>query len=446
MHKALTVCVCVVAFAPGFLRAQQGQPGGKDFAEGSGQARYSELEARVRALEAEVEALKTALAAARPSESGPAPQAAAPPPELGGAGGMAKALNPDISMIGNFIGGAGHNGVSPSPSLSLRESELGVQAVVDPYARADFFISVGSEGASIEEGYLTFPALPGGFLAKVGRMRTSFGKLNAQHSHVLPWIDRPLIVGNLMGGDPGESDAGIKDEGLYISRILPAPRGIFLEGSAEIDQGNSGSLFQASRRSDVSSFYRLRGYSDLNDSTNLEIGGSYARGHNDLNDMFVCSPSLSGSSSVSSPCQHGRDFFGKDFITQLADLDATLRWKPLRRAIYHSFIGRTEFVWSRRDDFPGTVPQTQRAFGYYASADYQLGRRWFTGVRFDWAERARAASLHDSGESLVLTYWPSEFSQIRGQLRRTTYAEGTTANELLLQFQFSIGAHGAHPF
>ena len=45
-----------------------------------------------------------------------------------------------------------------------------------------------------------------------------------------------------------------------------------------------------------------------------------------------------------------------------------------------------------------------------------------------------------------MTFWPSEFSQMRGQYRRTDYAHGPTANEFLFQFQFSIGAHGAHPF
>ena len=50
------------------------------------------------------------------------------------------------------------------------------------------------------------------------------------------------------------------------------------------------------------------------------------------------------------------------------------------------------------------------------------------------------------GGSLMLTYWPSEFSQVRGQYRRTKYATGRPANEFLFQFQFSIGAHGAHPF
>ncbi len=67
-------------------------------------------------------------------------------------------------------------------------------------------------------------------------------------------------------------------------------------------------------------------------------------------------------------------------------------------------------------------------------------------MRFDYADRATNPYLTDKGGSLILTYWPSEFSQVRGQLRRTRYAEGVTANEFLFQFLFSIGAHGAHPF
>jgi len=80
------------------------------------------------------------------------------------------------------------------------------------------------------------------------------------------------------------------------------------------------------------------------------------------------------------------------------------------------------------------------------SGDYQFARRWFAGARYDRSDRADAALLTDSGQSLILTYWPSEFSQVRGQYRRTNYAAAETANEFLFQFQFSIGAHGAHPF
>jgi len=75
-----------------------------------------------------------------------------------------------------------------------------------------------------------------------------------------------------------------------------------------------------------------------------------------------------------------------------------------------------------------------------------LARRWLTGVRWDYSQRAFDPRAKDTGASWMLTFWPSEFSQIRGQYRRTRYAEGETANDLLLQLLFSIGAHGAHPF
>jgi hypothetical protein len=59
------------------------------------------------------------------------------PQTYGGNSSNAKLLNPDISLIGDFIGTAGHNNVVPSRSLELHESEVGLQAIIDPYARAD---------------------------------------------------------------------------------------------------------------------------------------------------------------------------------------------------------------------------------------------------------------------------------------------------------------------
>ncbi len=323
---------------------------------------------------------------------------------------MAKVLNPDISVIGDFLGAAGRDSVRSVPRLEMHESEVGLQAIVDPYARADFFISFGEHGVDLEEGYLTFTSLPGGFVAKVGKMRSSFGVVNTLHNHVLPWTDRPLVTENLVGGEDGIDDAG-----LSVSRILPAPKGIFLEGTGQVFRGDSSDVFKASHKGDLSYVGRLRGYHDLTDSTNIDLGFSYARGHNEV---------------------------GSAFIAQLYGADATLRWKPLRRAIYHSFLARTELVWSRREQ----VPLTQRAFGFYTSTDYRVNRRWTVGGRYDRSERARNASQTDSGVSGVLTYWPSEFAQIRGQYRFTRYAEGKDGNELLFQFQFSLGAHGAHPF
>src|SRR5437879_12880166 len=254
-----------------------------------------DLEDRLIALEGQVRLLKSQAAApttpsaattetaaqavpAAPTTAAPLRQAQAI--SLGGAGGSAaKALNPDISAIGDFIAVAGHNPVQPSPSLEMHESELGFQAIIDPYARGDFFLSFGEEGVNLEEGYITFTALPAGFVAKVGKMRSAFGKVNTMHNHVLPWVDRPLVTNNLVGGEDGLDDAG-----LSIQRILPAPKGIFLEATGQLFRGDSGDadhpLFQASAKDNVSVVGHLRGYRDLSESTNPDLAASYARAHN----------------------------------------------------------------------------------------------------------------------------------------------------------------------
>src|ERR1700730_13669167 len=312
-------------------------------------ARMKALEAQVRSLAGEVALLRSEVKELRetkspepssgpqvllasahpepgmlPSSPAPAPPQVAQTQTFGGASGNAKLLNPDISLIGDFIGTAGHNNVSPGRSLEMHESEVGVQAIIDPYARADAFISFGETGVNVEEAYVTFTSLPAGLLLKVGKMRADFGKVNAIHNHALPFIDRPLVTNNLVGGEDGIDDAG-----LSLSRFLPAPKNWFLEGTAQVFRGDSGDVFQAARRQDVSVVGHLRGYRDLSESTNLDLGVSYARGHNNAGIDRIFNPD--------------------NFLTNLHSADATLRWKPLRRAIYHSFLFRSEFFWSARD-------------------------------------------------------------------------------------------------
>src|SRR4029453_6669897 len=196
------------------------------------------------------------------------------------------------------------------------------QAILDPYARADFFVSFGEEGVELEEGFITFPAIPGGLLVRVGKMRAAFGKVNSLHNHVLPWADRPIVINNLVGGEDGIDDAGIS-----VARLIPNP-GFFLRATRT-------------------------------------------------------------------------------------------------RSIPRSCVGGSELMWSRREQ---PVSQ-QNAFGYYVSGDYQFARRWFAGARYDRSAHAADETLHDSGGSFLLTFVPSEFSQVRGQYRRIDYAIGDPANE-----------------
>jgi hypothetical protein len=329
-------------------------------------------------------------------------------PVYGNANAMSKIFNPDIAVIGNFVGAAGRNEIDPRPALQLDEAEVSLQAVVDPYARADFFLGASPEGLEIEEGFLTFPTLPGGLLMKVGKLKAQFGKANTWHSHLMPAVDQPIVVRNLLGGEEGLNDSGIS-----VSRLILNPL-LFLEATGEIYQGQN-ELFASHKRGHLAYVGRLRGYRDVTEGTNIDLGTSFAYGHNDASE---------------------------DTTTRVVGIDATVRYRPLRRAIYRRFVGRTELLWSRRGEVEGDVG----SFGMYGSAEYQFARRWFAGGRYDWSQRAYDSALVDKGPSVLLTYWPSEFSQVRTQYRRTRYAEGVNSNELLFQFLFSIGAHGAHAF
>lgn len=260
-------------------------------------------------------------------------------------------------------------------------------------------------------------------------------------------MDRPLVTQNLVGGEDGIDDAGIS-----ISRLIPAPKGLFLEGTAQIYRGDSENVFASTRRSQLAGVAHLRAYADINEATNIDVGASYARGHSPFANAW----------------------------NQLYGFDAMLRWKPLRRAIYHSFSARSEVIWTHTpvsipgliSPFPQFAPATAviKPAGFYISGEYQLGRRWFLGGRYDNSQRGACMPtnppttttcnlndftldprlqnvlLRDTGGSVLLTYLPSEFSQLRAQLRRTSYGGSFTTNELLFQIMFSMGAHGAHPF
>lgn len=357
-----------------------------------------------------------------PTATPAAPQDPAKPQDPAPTGAPAqssKVFNPDISVIGNFVGVAGKNPMSTQPPFQMSEAEVAFQAVVDPYARADFFVSVGPDGVDLEEGFITFNTIPGGFLVKAGKMRAAFGKVNTLHTHAMPSVDRPLVTENLVGGEEGISDAGFS-----VARIIPVGT-TFLEATGEVLRGSSA-VFQTEDRSRLNYIGRLRAYRDITESTNIDVGASIAHGPTDLGIAF---PDF-----TTDPVRLDR---------RLVGVDATFRYRPLRRALYRRLQLRTELIWSQQD-LPTTAQA--KAFGFYAVGEYQFARRWYAGGRLDQSERSYDASLRDTGGSVFLTFWPSEFTQIRGQYRRTNYAEGIEANEFLFQINFAIGAHGAHVF
>ena len=81
---------------------------------------------------------------------------------------------------------------------------------------------------------------------------------------------------------------------------------------------------------------------------------------------------------------------------------------------------------------------------------YRFNRTWDIGYRVDklWADRdgPYASTFDPYRNSVELTWRNSEFSLLRLQFSRDEPTADTTDKALTLQYQVSLGAHGAHKF
>jgi hypothetical protein len=312
--------------------------------------------------------------------------------------------------------------------ISLREIELGLQGVLDPYARADFFLTSEDGGnISVEEGYMTWLTLPWGLQAKTGIIRTSFGKMNKVHRPEINQIDYPKPIKNFLGTE------GQKEPGISISKIIPNPWDIYSELIGEIltpsDEGVKGK--------DQIYLAHLRNYFDITDSSSLEFGLSFqTRDISDTNDATVTQ---------------------RNFRQTMEGIDITFRWEPPGQKLYKSFIWQTEFFASQRetgsfDEEGFTVDvKDMNSLGFYTFGEYQLTQRLSAGMRFDYSQFPTNDKDSEWSISPYLTFWQSEFSRLRleythSERNSVTMPVEEGDNSLTLQATFTLGAHRPHPF
>ncbi|MBM4085727.1 MAG: hypothetical protein FJ272_13135, partial [Planctomycetes bacterium] len=120
----------------------------------------------------------------------------------------------DFSVVadatGSFVKGETRRTTDEdTDKFRLRELEMGFQAMVDPYGRADIFVSKpDGEDVEVEEGYFTWLTLPYNLQAKAGKFYSAFGKMTQVHGHERPQVDTPLVLRNFLGGEGTLSGAG----------------------------------------------------------------------------------------------------------------------------------------------------------------------------------------------------------------------------------------------
>jgi len=199
-----------------------------------------------------------------PAPSPAGPPAMAPPPPGMSLAELARPRQPfslyaqrgagqllfDIGVTGDFVGNLTQSNVEKAQGGTFagqenrffpREVELSLFGQVDPYAYAEVRIETGEEargqelGVKLAEASVTLLTLPLGTQAKFGQMRNRFGYSNMIHEHDLPWIDRPNVLRNFLGGE------GLQEKGVEVTIVPDLP--FYLEGLAGVFNGDNETAF-----------------------------------------------------------------------------------------------------------------------------------------------------------------------------------------------------------
>lgn len=336
--------------------------------------------------------------------------------------------------------------------FNARNIELALDGAVDPYfegfANIVFKLDNDNEtSVEVEEAFMQTTTLPWSLQAKGGQFFAPFGRLNPQHPHVWDFVDTPLVVGRLLGPD------GLRGVGTQVSWLTPLPW--YSQLALAVQNGNGGTGFSFRNQGDGGVFYgrdtfdrglggvddlvfipRLESSFDLSATQTLLVGASGAFGPNDT---------------------------GTSARTEIYGADLFYKWKSAHAAGGWPFVKWQTEALARHfeadrgvsDQFP--VRETFDDWGAYSQVVWGFYKGWAAGLRGD-VLHMEASDFTDDPErqsrwriSPDVTWYPTEFSKFRLQynhdfLEANHFMHGGNADSVFLQFEFSLGAHGAHRF
>jgi hypothetical protein len=357
---------------------------------------------------------------------------------------MAGVTNPNISVIGQPFTRWLDDQSDPAhdrATLDPGELEAVFDAYLNPYATGWVVLTVGEEGAELEEGYFTLlRGLPGGLVVKGGKYRVGLGKLNPQHPHTYPFAERFRVLSSYL---PGEE--ALNETGAQLSLRLPAPGDFSLTASADWLQGDS---FRIERSPGVASndplntsdgdradepraafVGRLEGFSGIGDRSGLEVGLSAVTGINNV---------------------------AADARTTIYDADSKLK---LWTADTSYFVVQAEFLRQDLDiaawDSTAAAYTTQRvtSYGGYLYTDYNFKTRYNAGGGYERYRRPVPDGPWDQAFKLWVGFSLME-ETTAFRLDWDHYIPGgfddepdtDAINTITLRAIFSMGPHKAHQF
>ena len=330
--------------------------------------------------------------------------------------------------------------------FSLAESELALSASIDPWLRGAINIALHpDDSVSVEEGYIQTTSLGAGFALKAGRFFSNVGYLNPQHAHTWDFVDNPLAYQAMLGTQYG-------DDGVQLTWLAPTEQ--YLELGAELGRGRGFPGGDDSRNGAGMMALTAHTGGDVGASHSWRAGLSMLRTRSDDQSL----EGLQGPDGLDAPSA----FRGH---TRVWVADAVWKWAPGGNATRTSLQLQGEFLHSTRSgdltfDPEGIASRDDyRAVqsGWYVQGVYQFLPGWRAGLRTERldsgspdyglnAPRYADISYEPHKNSLMLDYSPSEFSRVRLQFARDRAREDATDHQIFLQYQTSLGAHGAHGY
>jgi len=358
-------------------------------------------------------------------------------------------FNPAIGLIIDTV--ASYGGKTGS-NFELRSAELGLSASVDPFARGYAIFTGSNEGGfDVEEAAIVTTSLPYNLTFKGGRFFADFGRLAKFHDHDLPFVNRPIVLDEYVGG---ESQA----DGVELNYLVPISQYVNLTAGWYNKMGAENERVSNTVPRNFSEFTylgRASTYLNLSDANSVDLGVSYA-----------------GTPRVE--IEHGDS-------RSLVDWDLTYRYVPLEQAGYRGLIWGTEVLYNQETRpvggfvsaaaeaeanlarglgaTPLPVPaaatalplaaeaataepvfKRKGAVGLYTYLEPRLTRRFNPGFEFQWTESIDPGVDSTIAYSPYLTIWASEFQRFRLEYTRLE-SPGLHQNEFFLQWTVILGSH-----
>ncbi len=346
--------------------------------------------------------------------------------------------------------GHGHGLMNLRRGFNFNYAELDIASVVDPYFNlvGNFLLAGGS--FEVHEVYFTTRSFPYNFQIKGGKFLSSIGRINSQHQHVWDFADIPLVYKVFF--------EEISEKGIQVTWLAPTP--FYLIFGAEILQGenelsfgrkeiryNEKLIFEEAPTPNLYTGFIKTSY-DIGNITFL-IGFSFLTGKTrKVEDHEGKLEAFGGNTNIL-----GADIYTKYFIDsyRYISLQGEYFFRNQEGKIYES-------------ESESYSPFTKKQSGFYLQTVFGITKRWRIGGRYDLILNGSNAQDHShtnghshtneqkdlSRYSFMIDFIPSDFSRIRLQYNhdRSKFVDGERKilNEIILEFNLAIGAHGAHMF